>query len=166
MGRASLTRRVRFRATHRYHRPDWDEARNRATFGTCAAPEPHGHDYACDVTVTGEIDPRTGMVLDLGVLDHILDEQVVRPFHGRSLNDAAPEFRPGGLIPTCEELARLVAQRVSAALAALATQPVPPGHESIAARAADAQHSAMGVRVHSVRVAEDDTLGATWTEQA
>ena len=166
MGRASLTRRVRFRATHRYHRPDWNEARNRATFGACAAPEPHGHDYICDVTVTGVIDPQTGMVLDLGVLDRILDEQVVRPLDGRSLNDAMPEFRPGGLIPTCEELARLVAQRVSAALADLAAQPRRPGREPIAAGDADAGRLAMGVRVHSVRVAEDDTLGATWTEQA
>jgi 6-pyruvoyltetrahydropterin/6-carboxytetrahydropterin synthase len=147
---ASLTRRVRFHATHRYHRPEWDEAKNRAVFGPCAAPEPHGHDYACDVTVSGEIDPQTGMVLDLGALDRILDERVVQPFHGRSLNDATPEFRAGGRIPTCEEVARLIASRVALALAALAA----------------AGSGRNGVRVVCVRVAEDDTLSATWTEPA
>ena len=149
----SLTRRVRFRATHRYYRPEWDEARNLAVFGACAAPEPHAHDYACDITVSCEIDPQTGMVLDLSVLDRILEEQVVQPLHARSLNDAVPEFGPGGLIPTCEEVARLIARRVETALAALAARAV----GSLGAGRA---------RVQSVRVAEDDTLSATWIEQA
>ena len=138
---ASLARRVRFTATHRYWRPEWDEAKNRAVFGACAAPAPHGHDYTCDVTVTGAIDAQTGMVLDLGVLDRILADEVVTPLHGRSLNDAVQEFRPGGLIPTCEELARLIAVGVGRALAVRASH----------------------AKVHAVRVAEDDTLSATWT---
>ena len=138
---ASLTRRVRFTATHRYWRPEWDDARNRATFGACAATEPHQHEYTCDVTVGGEIDPLTGMVFDLSVLDATLAEQVVRPLHGRSLNDALPEFHPGGLIPTCEELARQLAARIARALAARSA----------------------GASVVTVRVAEDDTLSATWT---
>src|SRR6267154_382531 len=116
---ASLTRRVRFHATHRYWRPEWDEARNRATFGACAAPEPHGHEYTCDVTVSGTIDAQTGMVIDLGVLDRVLAAEVVTPLHGRSLNDAIGEFAPGGRIPTCEEVARILAERVGRALAAL-----------------------------------------------
>lgn len=140
---ASLTRRVRFSATHRYYKPEWTERQNVETFGACAAAEPHGHDYACDVTVDGPIAPATGMVLDLGLLDRILDEQVVRPLHGGSLNTALPEFAPGGLIPTCEEVARLIARRVQAALA---------DHETPA-------------RVLSVRVAEDETLSAVWTAE-
>lgn len=141
MPRATLTRRIRFAATHRYARPEWDDAKNLATFGACAAPAPHGHEYACDVSVSGPVDPLTGMVLDLGVLDAILRDEVVAPFNGRSLNDAAPEFAPGQRIPTCEELARLIAGRVDAAL------------ERHGSRA----------RVHEVRAAEDDTLSATWT---
>ena len=140
---ASLTRRVRFTATHRYWRPEWDDARNRAVFGACAVPEPHGHDYLCDVTVGGALDPQTGMVLDLAVLDAILNKEIVDPLHGRSLNDAVVEFKPGGLIPTCEELARLIAARVGRAL------------EKRSAKAL----------VQSVRVAEDDTLSATWIER-
>jgi 6-pyruvoyltetrahydropterin/6-carboxytetrahydropterin synthase len=141
---SSLTRRVRFSATHRYHKPDWTEQQNRDAFGACAAPEPHGHDYTCDVTVGGPIDPARGMVIDLGELDRILDEQIVRPLHGGSLNTAFPEFAPGGLIPTCEQLASLLAQRIEVAL------------RGIGARA----------RVREVRVAEDDTLAASWTVEA
>jgi 6-pyruvoyltetrahydropterin/6-carboxytetrahydropterin synthase len=125
-----LTRRVRFSATHRYHRPDWDEARNRATFGACAAPEPHGHDYTCTVSVGGPVDPQTGMVLH---------ECVVARYHGTSLNDA-PEFQPGRRIPTCEEVAGVIATQVQGALTAAGAT----------------------ATVHEVTVAEDETLSATW----
>ena len=138
---ASLTRRVRFSARHRYWRPEWDAARNGSTFGDCAAPEPHGHDYICDVTVSGPLHPETGMVLDLGILDALLLDQVVTPLHGSVVNEAFAEFAPGGLIPTCEELARVIATRISVAL----------------------QARAVPAKVASVRVAEDDTLSATWT---
>jgi 6-pyruvoyltetrahydropterin/6-carboxytetrahydropterin synthase len=140
---ASLTRRVRFHATHRYHKPDWTERQNVEAFGACASPEPHAHDYVCEVTVGGPIDPHRGMVMDLGELDRILDEQVVRPLDGGSVNTAFEEFAPGRLIPTCEELARLLAQRVEVALRA------------VGARA----------RVHRVLVAEDDTLSASWSPE-
>ena len=112
-------------------------------FGPCAAPEPHAHDYACDVTVRGPIDPSTGMIVELGLLDRILDDQVVRPFEGCTLNEAVPEFAPGRLIPTCEELARIVAQRIGAALAL----------------------SAPAILVDAVRIAEDDSLSATWSPE-
>ncbi|HVZ48134.1 MAG TPA: 6-carboxytetrahydropterin synthase [Gemmatimonadaceae bacterium] len=138
---AALTRRVRFAATHRYHRPDWDDIRNHATFGACAAAEPHGHDYTCDVTIAGDVEPATGMVADLGVLDRVLAQEVVGRLDGRCVNDALPEFAPGRRIPTCEELAHVIAVRVADALA----------------------HAGARARVASVRVAEDDTLWATWT---
>ena len=138
---ASLTRRVTFSATHRYHRPDWSDLKNRAMFGACASAEPHGHDYACEVTVGGAVDVATGMVVDLALLDAALAEQVVAPLHGQCINDAFAEFAPGARIPTCEELAQVIAARVGAALA----------------RAGSA------ARVISVRVAEDDTLSASWT---
>lgn len=146
---AALTRRVRFTATHRYWRPEWDEAKNLAMFGACAAPLPHGHDYTCDITVAGEVDAQTGMVLDLGVLDGILEATVVRPLHGHSLNDALPEFAAGGLIPTCEELARVIAHRVATALAT--------------ALAAARTTQRGGASVRQVRVAEDESLSATWS---
>ena len=141
---AVLTRRVRFTATHRYHRPDWDDIRNHATFGACAAADPHAHDYACDVTVAGAVDAATGMVVDLGLLDRILDVQVVGRLDGNCVNDVFPEFAPGRRIPTCEELAHAIARRVASALA----------------------QERPDVRVAAVRVAEDDSLSATWTPEA
>lgn len=138
---ATLTRRVRFAATHRYSRPGWEEARNRATFGDCASAEPHGHHYACDVTVAGIVNSETGMLVDLGLLDRILAAEIVEPLDGRCVNDALPDFAPGRRIPTCEELAHVIAVRVADALG----------------------RSGAPVRVASVRVAEDDTLSASWT---
>src|SRR5678809_738597 len=67
-----LTRRVTYAAAHRYRIAEWGDEKNAATFGLCARPNFHGHSYVCDVTVTGTVDPITGFVADLGVLDAVL----------------------------------------------------------------------------------------------
>ena len=138
MPSASLTRRISFAAAHRYSRPEWSEAKNVTTFGACAWPNYHGHSYVCDVIVTGPIDETTGFVVDLGVLDRILKEQVKDRFDHRNINLDVPEFGDGKLVPTGENLARFIFQRVDAAL------PKP-------------------ARVMSVTVGEDDTLSATYS---
>jgi 6-pyruvoyltetrahydropterin/6-carboxytetrahydropterin synthase len=134
--RVTLTRRVAFSAAHRYRRPEWDEARNRATFGACANPHSHGHSYKCDVTVTGPLDPVTGFIVDLGRLDAILASEVRERFDHRNINDEVPEFADGRLVPTGENLAAFILGRVQAALGDAA-------------------------RVTTVTVAEDDTLWST-----
>ena len=113
---AFLTRRVTFAAAHRYRRPEWSDERNLATFGLCARENYHGHSYVCDVTVTGEIDPTTGMIVDLGVLDDILRAEVRERFDHRNINLDVPEFADGKLIPTGEELARFIFRRVELGL--------------------------------------------------
>ncbi|MBK8248544.1 MAG: 6-carboxytetrahydropterin synthase [Gemmatimonadetes bacterium] len=137
MPHASLTRRVRFAAAHRYRRPDWDEARNVAVFGACAHPHYHGHSYTCDVTVTGEIDAVTGMVVDLGQLDAVLAAEVRGRFDHRNINVDVPEFADGQLVPTGENLARFIFERVQVALGG-------------------------AVRVTRVHLAEDESLSATY----
>lgn len=137
MARASLTRRVTFAAAHRYRRPEWDDARNAAAFGLCARPNYHGHTYTCDVTITGAIDPLTGFVIDLGVLDRILDAEVRDRFDHRNINLDVPEFADGRLIPSGENLARFIFERVGAALGTAAT-------------------------VTEVRIAEDQTLQVSY----
>jgi 6-pyruvoyltetrahydropterin/6-carboxytetrahydropterin synthase len=137
MPHAELTRRVAFAAAHRYRRPEWDDARNEATFGLCARPSFHGHSYTCDVTVRGEIDPTTGFVVDLGALDRVLTAEVRERFDHRNINLDVPEFADGRLVPTGENLARFILERVQAALGA-------------------------GVVVVQVTVAEDATLSATY----
>ena len=117
MPRTSLTRRIVFAAAHRYRRPDWSDAENFEVFGACANLHYHGHTYTCDVTVSGPVDEETGFVVDLGFLDRVLQREVRDRFDHRNINLEVPEFADGKLIPTGENLARFIAQRVQAALA-------------------------------------------------
>ena len=110
----SLTRRVSFTSSHRYWRSDWSAARNARHFGASTAG--HSHDYACDVTVSGPLDEVTGMVVDLGALDRILDREVRSRFHGKDITTQVPEFADGKLIPTGENIARFIFDRVSTGL--------------------------------------------------
>ena len=115
-----LTRRVSFAAAHRYRIAEWSDERNAAVFGACARPNYHGHSYVCDVTVTGEIDPVTGFIVDLGLLDEVLAREVRTRFDHANINLDVAEFADGGLMPTGEELARFICQRVQSALGARA----------------------------------------------
>lgn len=133
-----LTRRVRFAAAHRYHRPDWSDEKNREVFGACSNPHGHGHNYRLDVTVQGPIDPETGFVMDLGELDRVLGETVMKPLDHQHLNHAVAEFGPGGLVPTCENIAAWLWPRIRSALPA-------------------------GVKLHSLRLHEDDDLSVELT---
>lgn len=117
MPRTSLTRRVTFAAAHRYRRPDWSDQENADVFGACAHPHYHGHTYVCDVTVAGPVDEETGFLVDLGFLDRVLTREVRERFDHRNINLDVPEFADGKLIPTGENLARFIAERVQAALA-------------------------------------------------
>ena len=134
MPTAQLIRRVRFAAAHRYRKPEWSDERNLEVFGLCARPNYHGHTYTCSVTVEGLIDESTGMVMDLGTLDRVLQTEVVDRFDHRNINLDVPEFADGRLIPTGENLARFIFDRVQAALGT--------------------------IRVRSVQIDEDDTLSA------
>ena len=100
----TLERRYRFSASHLYRRPEWDEAENRARFGKCANLPGHGHNYRLYVTVRGEVDPVTGFVVDLGLLDALVHERVIERLDHEHLNTALPEFNDGGLIPSSENL--------------------------------------------------------------
>ena len=115
----SLTRRISFDAAHRYWRADWSDDQNRRVFGSWATPNFHGHEYVCDVTVSGEVNSVTGMLVDLGWLDRILKTQVHDRFDHREINLDVPEFADGLLVPTCENLSRFIAECVQGAGALL-----------------------------------------------
>ena len=132
-----LTRRVSFAAAHRYRIPNWTDERNAEVFGLCARPNYHGHSYICEVTVRGELDETTGMIVDLGRLDQALATEVGERFDHRNINLDVPEFADGRLVPTGENLARFIFERVQRALGAAAT-------------------------VTAVTVAEDDSLRVTY----
>lgn len=114
---AYLSRTVRFSAWHRYFRPDWNAERNQAAFGAAAREPAHGHDYSCTVTVRGPVDAATGMVMDLGLLDRLLRDEVTGRFDRRTLNDL-PEYGGGAAVPTGESLCLDLWQRLSARLPA------------------------------------------------
>jgi 6-pyruvoyltetrahydropterin/6-carboxytetrahydropterin synthase len=137
---AQLIRRVRFAAAHRYRRPDWSEEKNVEVFGLCARPNYHGHMYTCSVTVEGSVDPVTGFAVDLGQLDKVLETEVVARFDHRNINLDVPEFADGKLIPTGENLARFILERVQAALGS--------------------------VQVRSVQIDEDESLSALVTRDS
>jgi 6-pyruvoyltetrahydropterin/6-carboxytetrahydropterin synthase len=137
MREAYLTRRATFAAAHRYWREEWTEDRNRATFGACANPHGHGHNYAVEVTVRGAIDGETGFAVDLGALDAALKEAVVEPLDHQHINHAIPLFGAGGRVPTTENLAAWAWERLEERLPE-------------------------GVRLHRVRVREDDSLYADY----
>ena len=101
-----LTRKIEFSAAHRYHNPAFSAEENRRIFGKCNNPNGHGHNYVLEVTVGGETDPKTGMVLDLKELKELMEREVMERMDHRSLNHEVPEL--AGQIPTCETIAAFV----------------------------------------------------------
>jgi 6-pyruvoyltetrahydropterin/6-carboxytetrahydropterin synthase len=101
-----LTRKIEFAASHRYHNPALSEEENRRVFGKCNNPHGHGHNYTLEVTVAGEPNPVTGMVLDLKDLKEILEREIMQRMDHRHLNYEVPELRD--LIPTCENIALVI----------------------------------------------------------
>lgn len=99
--KAYLTRRYWFSASHRLHSDEFTDAENRATYGKCNNPHGHGHNYALEVTVSGQVDARTGMVCSLVDLDEFVTHRVLARFGHENLN-RLDDFR--GLVPTTENL--------------------------------------------------------------
>jgi len=111
MSGVATTRRFTFSAGHHYRVAAWSEDENARTFGRLTVP--HGHNYTLDVTVRGDIDPRTGMVIDLGELKRLVQEAVIERFDHADLN-ADPLFRDR--IPTTENIALVVWDLLAAKL--------------------------------------------------
>ena len=106
----SLTRRYHFAASHRMYSPAFSDEENRTIYGKCSNPYGHGHNYAVEVTVSGPVDPATGMVANLGELDPFVEREVVEAFDSKYVNEQVPEFRD--LVPTTENIARVIFERL------------------------------------------------------
>lgn len=102
-----LTRRERFNAAHRLWVDHWSEEKNKATFGKCANPNWHGHNFHLFVTVKGAPDPDTGMVMDAKRLSTIIKDEIVEKLDHNNLNLDVP-FLPKGMQPTTENMAVLI----------------------------------------------------------
>jgi len=105
-----LTRKSEFSAAHYYHNPKFSPEENQRLFGKCNNPNGHGHNYTLEVTVKGELDRRSGFVVDLKDLKDALEREVLSALDHRFLNKEVPEFRDR--IPTTENLAIAIWDRL------------------------------------------------------
>jgi len=105
-----LTRKAEFSASHYYWNDAWSEEENRRAFGKCANRNGHGHNYTLEVTVSGEIDPVSGFVVDLKDLKTVLEREVVSVYDHRHLNLEVPEFKTAN--PTTENIALAIWKRL------------------------------------------------------
>ena len=99
-----VTAKLDFSAAHRLHNPERDAVWNQRVYDKCDNPGGHGHNYAIEVSVEGDVDPETGMVIDLKLLKDIMRERVVHRVDHKNLNSDVDFLR--GVIPTAENLAR------------------------------------------------------------
>jgi 6-pyruvoyltetrahydropterin/6-carboxytetrahydropterin synthase len=105
-----ITRKVEFSASHLCRNPRLSDEENRQAYGMAANQHGHGHNYVVEVSLEGEPDPVTGMVLDLKELKEILNREVIGPYDHRFLNYEVPPF--DRIVPTTENVACDIWQRL------------------------------------------------------
>lgn len=115
MPEVTVTRVLHFNAAHRVHNPALPEEENRRLFGKCNNPNWHGHNYRLEVSVTGEIDPRTGYVMDLGHLKALVADRVIQQVDHRNMNLEVDFMRD--VIPTSENIAVAIWRVIAPAVA-------------------------------------------------
>ena len=108
--RVTISRKAHFNAAHRLYRKDWSLEKNNLIFGKCNNPNFHGHNYELIVSVTGEIDPETGYVVDVKILSDIIKEEVEDQFDHKNLNLDVLEFQD--LNPTAENIVVVIWNKI------------------------------------------------------
>ncbi|HOT96462.1 MAG TPA: 6-carboxytetrahydropterin synthase [bacterium] len=108
-----ITRHLHFNAAHRLHSDLLSDSENQAIYGACNNPLGHGHNYELEVTVVGEPDPVTGMVIDLKVLKEIVEREVISQVDHKHLNFDVDFMR--GIVPTAENIVVVFWKRLQGA---------------------------------------------------
>ncbi|MCC6964326.1 MAG: 6-carboxytetrahydropterin synthase, partial [candidate division Zixibacteria bacterium] len=101
--KTTITKRMTFCAGHRMYKPELSDAENLRIFGECSNPGGHGHNYVLEVSVTGEVDPATGMIINLKELKQVIEREVVFKVDHKNLNTEVEFMR--GLVPSTEAFA-------------------------------------------------------------
>ncbi len=114
--KVTVSRKAHFNAAHRLYRKDWSDQKNDAVFGKCNNPNFHGHNYDMIVSVTGEIDPETGFVIDVKILKDLIKSEIEDAFDHKNLNVDVPEFQD--LNPTAENIVVVIFNKLRPHLAA------------------------------------------------
>lgn len=117
---ATLTIQTHFSAAHRLALSELSFEENSEIYGKCARPNGHGHNYHLEVSVTGEMDARTGMIIDLVALQQVIDTHVIEPFDHTFLNKDIPYFAE--IVPTAENIAVYIAQLLQEPISELGAQ--------------------------------------------
>jgi len=112
MPRVTVHRKAHFNAAHRLFNPVWSDEKNAKVFGKCSNPHYHGHNYELTVSVTGEIDPITGFVMDLSVLRELIKTEIEDAFDHKNLNVEVTEFKT--LNPTVENISVVIYNKLRA----------------------------------------------------
>jgi 6-pyruvoyltetrahydropterin/6-carboxytetrahydropterin synthase len=112
--KVTVSRKAHFNAAHRLYRSDWSFEKNDAIFGKCNNPNFHGHNYELIVSVTGEIDPETGYVVDVKILKDFIKSEVEDAFDHKNLNLDVPEFKD--MNPTAENIVVVIYDKLKAVL--------------------------------------------------
>jgi 6-pyruvoyltetrahydropterin/6-carboxytetrahydropterin synthase len=112
--KVTVSRRAHFNAAHRLYRPNWSDEKNDAIFGKCNNPHYHGHNYELIVSVTGEVDPETGYVVDVKILKDFIKSEVEDALDHKNLNLEVPEFKETN--PTAENIVIFIYNKLRAVL--------------------------------------------------
>ena len=104
--KVAIFRKAHFNAAHRLYNPDWTNDQNQEVFGICTSPNFHGHNYELEVKVVGEVDPLTGMVINLKTLSELIKVEIEDRFDHKNLNLDTDEFRE--LNPTAENICYII----------------------------------------------------------
>lgn len=112
--KVTVSRRAHFNAAHRLYRPNWSDEKNEAIFGKCNNPHYHGHNYELIVSVTGEVDPETGYVVDVKILKDYIKSEVEDELDHKNLNLEVPEFKK--TIPTAENIVIFIYNKLKVVL--------------------------------------------------
>lgn len=108
--KVTVNRKAHFNAAHRLYRSDWSEEKNLSVFGKCSNKNFHGHNYELIVSLTGEVDPETGYVYDIGKLSKIIKLEIEEYLDHKNLNLDIEEF--SSLNPSAENIAILIYNRL------------------------------------------------------
>lgn len=103
-----LTRKYHFCASHRLYDPALSDEENLRLYGICSNPSSHGHNYVLEVVISGSLQEKTGQAFDREGLDRVVQERVVSRFDHKNLNCDVPEFRDSGMVPTGENVCKVV----------------------------------------------------------
>ncbi len=112
--KVSVCRKAHFNAAHRLFNPKWEMAKNDEVFGKCNNPNYHGHNYDLEVWLRGDVDPETGMVIDLKILRNLIKTEVEDRFDHKNLNLDTTEFKTR--IPTAENICIVIWELLRAKL--------------------------------------------------